>query len=212
MFYEADLLNLNDVDGIFSEEERSYLDSLTVKKNSEAKKSLYCAKFSIMKFLDIGLNEIKQISLLKGVFGQPVVIGNRFLPVNVGISISHTSKTIGIVVFDQLHPMGIDVEQRTKEDSPFLEEYLTEHEREMIQGSSFLSKEILFSAKESLSKILKTGLTTPLQIFEISRFEVDHEGILLFFSHFTQYQCKVVLREDQIRSVTFPINSTKVNG
>jgi hypothetical protein len=41
MFYEADLLNLNDADEIFSEQERSYLESLTVKKNFQKQRKVY---------------------------------------------------------------------------------------------------------------------------------------------------------------------------
>ncbi|RRN70541.1 hypothetical protein EI200_13810 [Peribacillus simplex] len=78
------------------------------------------------EFLDIGLDEIKNISLLKGVFGQPVIVNNLSLPMNMGISITHTDKTFGILIFDQLHPMGIDIEAKTKTDSEFLEAYLTE--------------------------------------------------------------------------------------
>ena len=108
--------------------------------------------------------------------------------------------------------MGIDIETKTKSDSEFLETYLTESEKKMIKESDgVLSKEVFFSAKESLSKILKTGLTSPLEIYEISKVDMDHDNISLFYKNFTQYKSTVVLVNDEIRSVTFPINSTKIN-
>ncbi|SNT12704.1 hypothetical protein SAMN05444672_10761 [Bacillus sp. OK838] len=57
------------------------------------------------------------------------------LPMNIGISITHTDKTFGILIFDQLHPMGIDIEAKTKTDSDFLEAYLTESDKKKIKES-----------------------------------------------------------------------------
>lgn len=212
-FYEADSVNLDYIDDIFNEKEWNYLNLQNGKRTIEAKKSLYFGKKAIMEFLDIDLDEIKNVSLLKGVFGQPIIVNNLFLlmNMNIGISITHTDKTFGILIFDQLHPMGIDIETKTKTDSEFLETYLTETEKKMIKDSEgLLSKEIFFSAKESLSKILKTGLTSPLEIYEISKVEMNHDNISLFYRNFSQYKSTVVLVNDEIRSVTFPINSTKI--
>lgn len=78
------------------------------------------------------------------------------------------------------------------------------------ESDGVLSKEVFFSAKESLSKILKTGLTSPLEIYEISKVDMDQENISLFYKNFTQYKSTVVLVNDEIRSVTFPINSSKI--
>ncbi|MFB6803160.1 4'-phosphopantetheinyl transferase family protein [Peribacillus butanolivorans] len=212
-FYESTSVNLEYADEIFNEQEWKYLNlQKGIKRIIEAKKSLYCGKLAIMEFLDIGLSEIKNISLLKGVFGQPVIVTNLYLSINLGISITHTDKTFGILIFDQLHPMGIDIETKTKTDSEFLETYLTECEKKLIKESNgVLSKEIFFSAKESLSKILKTGLTSPLQIYEISKFDIKNNSISLFYENFTQYKSTVELVKDEIRSVTFPVNSKKIN-
>ncbi|MFD4819112.1 4'-phosphopantetheinyl transferase family protein [Peribacillus butanolivorans] len=212
-FYESTSVNLEYADEIFNEQEWKYLNlQKGIKRIIEAKKSLYCGKLAIMEFLDIGLSEIKNISLLKGVFGQPVIVNNLYLSINLGISITHTDKTFGILIFDQLHPMGIDIETKTKTDSEFLETYLTECEKKLIKESGgVLSKEIFFSAKESLSKILKTGLTSPLQIYEISKFDIKNNSISLFYENFTQYKSTVELVKDEIRSVTFPVNSKKIN-
>ncbi|MDV7765062.1 hypothetical protein N9I19_10825 [Peribacillus sp. CSMR9] len=54
---------------------------------------------------------------------------------NIGISITHTDKTFGILIFDQLHPMGIDIEAKTKTDSDFLEAYITESDKKKIKES-----------------------------------------------------------------------------
>ncbi|MFI8494448.1 4'-phosphopantetheinyl transferase family protein [Peribacillus butanolivorans] len=212
-FYESTSVNLEYADEIFNEQEWKYLNlQKGIKRIIEAKKSLYCGKIAIMEFLDIGLSEIKNISLLKGVFGQPVIVNNLLPSINLGISITHTDKTFGILIFDQLHPMGIDIETKTKTDSEFLETYLTECEKKLIKESNgVLSKEIFFSAKESLSKILKTGLTSPLQIYEISKFDIKNNSISLFYENFTQYKSTVELVKDEIRSVTFPVNSKKIN-
>ena len=211
-FYEADSVNLDYIDDIFNEKEWDYLNLQNgPKRFIEAKKSLYFGKKAIMEFFGIGLDEIKNVSLLKGVFGQPVIVTSLFFLMNIGISITHTDKTFGILLFDQLHPMGIDIETKTESDSEFLETYLTESEKKMIKESDgVLSKEVFFSAKESLSKILKTGLTSPLEIYEISKVDMDKENISLFYKNFTQYKSAVVHVNDEIRSVTFPINSTKI--
>lgn len=144
-------------------------------------------------------------------FGQPILSSNISLISNLGISLSYTNNTIGILLFDQRHPMGLDIELKTVEDAPFLEDFFTEDELEMIQlNKDKLTKEMFFSAKESLSKILKTGLTSPLIIYEISKFKVTDTGILLYFKNFTQYHTEVTDYGYEFRSITFPINSKKL--
>ncbi|KJL02055.1 MULTISPECIES: 4'-phosphopantetheinyl transferase family protein [Priestia] len=211
-FHRLDSIDMKDANEIFNEREYEYLEMYRASKRIvEVKKSLYCGKSAIRAFLGLDLSQIKNISLLKGVFGQPVIVNNIGLPISLGISITHTHKTLGILIFDQLHPMGIDIETKTKNDSEFLGTYLTKCERKMIEESKgILSKETLFSAKESLSKVLKTGLTSPLSIYEISEWAVDNNIISFFYKNFVQYKSTVMIMEDEIRSITLPIKSEKI--
>ncbi|MCF3941533.1 4'-phosphopantetheinyl transferase superfamily protein [Oceanobacillus alkalisoli] len=191
-FSDVSSIHIENATRLFNQREWSDLNIYRTKRRIEASKSLYLAKESIMEFLGFGIREIRNISLLKGVFGQPVIVNNNNSSINIGISITHTEKTIGVLLFDQRHPMGIDVENKTSTDSEFLEPYFTDFEKRMIKNSGgTLSKEILFSAKESLSKILKTGLTSPLQIYEISKYYKQGDTIYLFYKNFVQYKTTV---------------------
>src|SRR5699024_3332456 len=124
-FSDVNSVHVENATRLFNQREWNDLNIYRTKRRIEASKSLYLAKKSIMEFLGIGMREIRSNSLLKGVYGQTVIVNNNNSAMNIGISIKNTAKTIGILLFDQQHPMGIDVENKTSTDSEFLEPYFT---------------------------------------------------------------------------------------
>lgn len=210
-FFDMDSINVSVEEGLLSKEEKETLQQKKTKKSFiRSKKSLICTKLALKDFCSLDLNEMQGITLFKGVFGQPILSCDSSLINNLGVSLSYSNNTIGILLFDQRHPMGLDIELKTVEDAPFLADFFTEDELKLIRlNKDFLSKEMFFSAKESLSKILKTGLTSPLSIYEISNFKVTGTSIFLYFKNFTQYHTEVTHIGDEYRSITFPINSKK---
>ncbi|MBD8033054.1 4'-phosphopantetheinyl transferase family protein [Solibacillus merdavium] len=211
-FFDMDSIEVSLEEGLLSEEEKETLQKKKTEKSLiRSKKSLICTKLTIKDFCLLDTHELQDITMVKGVFGQPLLSSNRSFISNLGVSLSYTNNTIGILLFDLRHPMGLDIELKTVEDAPFLRDFFTEDELKLIQmNKDILTKEMFFSAKESLSKILKTGLTSPLCIYEISNFKVTDTSIFLYFKNFTQYHTEVTNNEYEFRSITFPINSKKL--
>ncbi len=69
---------------------------------------------------------------------------------------------------------------------------------------------VIWSAKESLSKILKTGFTTSLDLFQIATAKIlegESNNFLLDYSNFMQYKSMVFATAGHACSITFPKNS-----
>src|SRR5699024_3407419 len=90
-FSDVNSVHVENATRLFNQREWNDLNIYRTKRRIEASKSLYLAKKSIMAFLGIGMREIRSISLLKGVFGQPVIVNNNNSSMNIGISL-HTRK------------------------------------------------------------------------------------------------------------------------
>ncbi len=120
-----------------------------------------------------------------GIFGQPLGCSPY------GISVSHTSGYVVALLFPDEHPVGVDIEMVNREAVDKIKSQLTSRE---LQIANFLNeaKEIaytrLWTAKESLSKVLTTGLTIPMSMLEISKVEENANRMECEFSHFIQYK------------------------
>src|SRR5699024_6290775 len=135
-FSDVNSVHVENATRLFNQRAWNDLNIYRTKRRIEASKSLYLAKTSIMEFLGIGMREIRSISLLKGVFGQHVNVNNNNASMNQGIASRHTEKAIGLLLFDQRHPMGIDVENKTSTDSEFLEPDFTDVDKQLIENST----------------------------------------------------------------------------
>jgi 4'-phosphopantetheinyl transferase len=133
--------------------------------------------------------DLSRICIGSGVFEQPVLtVPGRS---NLGVTLSHAGNYGIALAFPEEHPMGVDIEEISPRNVTVVEEQMTAGERELIQGlpGSHESRlMMLWSAKEALSKILKTGLTTPLHVYEIHRASWDGEAVVAEFRHFMQYK------------------------
>jgi len=131
----------------------------------------YCAKQALRAAL--GTDNRPQISILPGVFGQPLV--QEATKPRVGVSISHTTNIGGALVFDTAHPMGLDIACADEEMDLAIRAHLTERENDLIKwpSSQYCRPIIAWTIKEALAKILLTGLMTPLPIYEISELHFE---------------------------------------
>lgn len=69
---------------------------------------------------------------------------------------------------------------------------------------------LLWTAKEALSKILKTGLMIPFKILEISAMHVDDGCYYTEFKNFYQYQSCSFQLENKFISIVYP-RKTKIH-
>jgi len=123
-----------------------------------------------------------------GVFGQPLVQG---LEEHVQVSISHCNQWGAAVAFWEGHPMGIDLELPSEDKNEVMLAQYTANEIALIEASN-LPKDractLAWSVKESLSKVLRTGLMCPLNVYEIESLSYEEGYGTAIFVNFAQYR------------------------
>lgn len=181
-------------------DERSYFNTLTASKRQHSYlHGRYTAKQAIAAYTDIMPASVK---ISAGVFQQPV------LPItNVQLSLSHTDSWCIAVVFPEAHPMGVDVEFISPAIYETIHEIITSHERTLftVLDAGYLS--LLWTIKEALSKTLRTGLMTPLQVYEVSEVVYKNGFFEACFTNFAQYKCLSWIAGDHAWSIVLPKNS-----
>jgi 4'-phosphopantetheinyl transferase len=124
----------------------------------------------------------------RGVFGQPVVRGTA--RAGMQVSITHSAAAAAAVAFDEGHPMGIDLELVDETRLPILLRQLTDVERDLADRLCLPLAEAAFrvwSARESLAKAMRTGLTVPMPLLEVSVAMPVLGGIRFEFRNFFQF-------------------------
>ncbi|PWK23890.1 4'-phosphopantetheinyl transferase superfamily protein [Arcicella aurantiaca] len=167
----------------------------------------YCAKKAIASLYNI--KSLNQIYIDSGIFNQPIIkLPN--IP-NMRVSISHDGVSAVALAFPEEHPMGIDIESIDDEKSSEMSTHFTAHEKTLYQGMNHAKNEIdtiLWTAKESLSKALKTGLTTGLEIMELETLEKVHQRYFRgTFTHFFQYQTISIIHGNKVITLLLPRKS-----
>ena len=117
--------------------------------------------------LDPSLKNTKNILIKKGVFEFPVLINQTSPPLH--ISITHSSTTAIAIVTPQTHPCSLDLQTQKKSAHKAILKNCTQKELEELESQNKIKTYNpihLWSMKESLSKILKTGLMSPLTLYE----------------------------------------------
>ncbi len=148
----------------------------------------YVAKQAISRLTN-GVT-FKDILIKEGIFQYPVV----YYPgaEKLQVSYSHSDNTGVAVAFPEIYPMGIDLEEIDFEKKEIIETQLTQEERQIITSLVSDSSEklaILFwTIKEALSKVLRTGMMTPFEVFAIKKIEKKNNYWHSEFKNFAQYQ------------------------
>jgi 4'-phosphopantetheinyl transferase EntD len=137
-----------------------------------------------------------------GVFEQPIVTVGK----NIQVSITHTNESGLSIAFYEAHPLGIDLEEI--ERAMIIDTYLTDDERSMQNNcEKTLFYAIVWTAKESLSKCLKTGLMTPFNVYEIDDIEESENYFECTFTNFGQYKSLCFQKNDLMFAIALPRKS-----
>ncbi len=141
-----------------------------------------------------------------GVFGQPVLPASELHGLQV--SISHTDGAAVALAFPEAHPMGLDLERFGENRDDVIKEQLTGRERILLRSlpiSEAAAYMLLWTVKESLSKVLKCGMMTPFTVLEIEEVRL-HQGTtwVSTFRNFAQYKALSRVRTNEILSITLP--------
>jgi 4'-phosphopantetheinyl transferase len=192
-------------DNFLHPDERSYFNTLIAAKRQHSYlHGRYTAKQAVAAYTDIMPASVK---ISAGVFQQPV------LPItNVQLSLSHTDHWCIAVVFPEAHPMGVDVELISPTIHETIDQIITSHERTLftVLDAGYLS--LLWTIKEALSKTLRTGLMTPLQVYEVSEVVYKNGIFEAYFTNFAQYKCLSWIAGDHAWSIVLPRNSMVDNA
>jgi len=154
-------------------------------------------------------NKFNNIFIDSAVFEFPVV---KCLALqNIQISISHCNNIGLSIAFPEDHPMGIDFEEINEDQTEVLRDYLTLKEIKLVK--SLFSKEVLgytliWSAKEALSKIFKTGLMIDFKLLELNKITKKDEVWESTFTHCGQYKAISYFSEKYIYSLVLPKNTS----
>ncbi|MDA9231087.1 4'-phosphopantetheinyl transferase superfamily protein [Rickettsiales bacterium] len=197
-----------DPDKYLSKQEKEEFKILT----SDLRKSSYLlgriiTKYSLMNLLKT--SNIHDISITWGVLGQPIII-YKDAP-NLQVSISHNNTYVSSLIFNEECPMAIDIEKIDSIRAQSIKSQLTEFEI-----STFVKNDIdliiLWTAKESLSKILKTGLMTDFSLYEICKLKNNNNYTEIYFKNFLQYKVLSYSFNDTICSILLPSETKLYNS
>lgn len=154
-----------------------------------------------------GEKRLTNIHIQSGIFTQPIVVSDQK---NIQVSITHCDDFGAAIAFPEAHPMGIDIEKCDPNKIDAFTSQMTQAEVKLLHSLKFSDETgctLLWTAKEALSKILKTGLMTPFEVFEISKVEITNDSILCYYKNFAQYKVTAFRVADYICSIAYPLKT-----
>lgn len=192
------------------EVERNYYDTL----KADMRRSSYllgrlAAKTALSVMTGSDVTQMASFYIDFGVFQFPVV--KSFPHQNSQVSISHCQH-IGIALaFPEEHPLGIDIEKIDPDKAAALESFSTPKDKEQFAGiglNTLVGYTLMWTVKESLSKIIRTGLTMDPGILEVKSFERIGDCYISTFTHWPQYKSISFQCGEYICSVTLARKTT----
>lgn len=189
-FFSSDLSNLPDNQLLKYLSKDEFEDYKNLKNDFLRKKFLnsnICAKYAISQIIKI--DNLSQITIKRGIFGQPYIICNNLQ--NFDISIANkiiNNKNISCaIIFKKKFPMAIDLENINNSNLQQITSQMT-----MFEIINFAKNDqnliYLWSAKEAISKVTLCGLYADFKIFEISKMIKNDYYIECYFKNFSQYK------------------------
>lgn len=149
--------------------------------------------------------DLRTILIEPGVFSQPVVrCGGAD---NIQVSITHGEELGAAIAFPEAHPMGIDLQEIDAGRRGVIESQATDVEKDIIRSLSRpydMLLTLLWTAKEALSKVLRTGMTSPFTIFELRTVEIQDDLFIGRFRNFAQYKTVSFAMGHHVCSIVYP--------
>jgi 4'-phosphopantetheinyl transferase len=182
--YFSTFANYKEIVSLLHPQEWEYYKSLKFEKRI---KSYLIGRLAAKKAVSslVGDKNLAKILIQAGIFTQPVTTYEE--KQNIQVSISHRDDFSAAIAFPEAHPMGIDIERIIAEKNAVIERETTESEINLITTLPFSHEvmlTLLWTAKEALSKVLRTGLMTPFKIYEVDQIEVQRDYLLCFYKNF----------------------------
>jgi 4'-phosphopantetheinyl transferase len=167
----------------------------------------YAAKLALRE--PLSEQDPKRVEILKGVFEQPIVHSRG--KGGWGVTISHSDSLAVCIAFPAGHPFGVDVERIDQARQETILSQLSPQEIDWVESAPIDGQRVataLWASKEALSKVLTTGLMTPLHIYNLSEFSRIDSGIWEGrFQNFGQYKVRVWAGASYVFSIAMPKRS-----
>ena len=148
---------------------------------------------------------MSDISIDHGVMLQPVVVSNFLF--NTQVSIAHSKTSAIAVTFPEQHPMAVDLQYVDVERQKALLSCQTTIDQQAlreVRKSEIVKATLLWTLKESLSKVIKTGLTLPFSEIQIKEIQDQKTHYCSFFKNWTQYKALSWIVNDYCFSLVLP--------
>lgn len=147
---------------------------------------------------------LNKIEIRNGALNQPIVEVEK--QPGPEISISHCGRIGVAAAFSHNILLGVDIEKISEERISTLQKVSTENESLLlsIKISSINRYTILWTAREALSKCVKTGFTIPFHFFEIKALSEEWWGYSGEYLNFEKFKFISILLQDSILTLCFP--------
>jgi len=185
---------------ILSENEAKQSAVLNGPRKREFEISRSLARLLIEEHFFEAEEELIDFEIKNSVFGQPIIMGSNIR--SLGLSISHKPNLIGVVMFDRVHPVAIDIEPISIINQSVYRKFLTISEEDIMK-EKHLSPIVFWTAKEALSKMIGSGITIPMDFLEIDNITCSGE-VNGRYKHFKQYNFISLEFRQHIISIVYP--------
>ncbi|TPN89315.1 4'-phosphopantetheinyl transferase family protein [Aquimarina algicola] len=203
--------NISDYKHVLHDDEIDYYSNLEYEKRKISYlQGRVVAKYAISEVIE-NFQSLKSILIKSGVFHFPVV--KNILKDNIQISISHSDEYGFACAFQEEHPIGVDIERINKENSDAIAKYISEDEHKQIVSCSLekhMGDTLIWTSKESLSKILKTGLTIDFRLLDICSIVEKDKCYICHFKNFLQYKSISRCIDGYMYSIVIPSKTSSI--
>ncbi|MEL7146309.1 MAG: 4'-phosphopantetheinyl transferase superfamily protein [Bacteroidota bacterium] len=207
-FISGDFEQLKSLLNLLHEQERQKLDGF---KFDLRKISYLLGRLSAKKALEVINPEaiLQDVHIGQGVFQFPV--GRFQSGPNFQFCISHCEEIGVALAYPEEHPIGIDIEKINSKSLDALESQFTAEEKQYLSAlklDMLTGLTMLWTAKEALSKIFRTGMMMDFHVFELKNIEWRGNHFVSEYKNCGQYKAISIIRQDYACTMTIPGRSS----
>lgn len=199
------VFNKETIPSFLSVKESNYFSTLKYEKRAkEFYYSRLASKLAISKLT--GETRLSAIHIEKGIFYYPIVMMPGFA--KTAISISHCDVGAVALAFEETILCGIDFEYIEKDKEEVINNILTDEEKGLVESSLLeehvLVATILWTAREALSKVIRTGFTVSLEILSVKKLTFQDGIYISEFKYFSGFIAKSVVVHHSVLTLVYP--------
>ena len=186
------------------EEAAYYHSSLADKRKKSFLLGRVCAKTAYKQTNP--QEDASKINIRTGIFKDPVLQNQTAIQWQIGIT--HSNTLAAALVFPATHPMAIDVEDYDTKRAKTMKTQCKPEELRCLEEIGLGNEAacaVCWTAREAVSKALRTGMTCPFELLGITSIKPHADGgITGLFANFCQYQFRSWVIEDKVLSIVLP--------